>query len=497
MRCLTLANALRERGAAVLFVCREHEGHLCDLLEKAGHTVSRLPAPNGGTQTGDPHDYAAWLGASWREDAEQTRAAIDPSEPKPDWLVVDHYAIDHRWETVLRTSVRRIMVIDDLADRVHDCDLLLDQNLVAQMRSRYADKVSAVCGMLLGPEFALLQPIYAELHDRIRLRKGPIRRILIFFGGADSHNLTGRTLAAFSQLNRPDTEVDVVISASSPYAGVIRQQVAGYSNIRLHSDLPTLAPLMTNADLAIGAGGATSWERLCLGLPSLIVTVAENQHSIADELSRRDLIHWLGHQDAVDQTAIAEGLGELIQQGLDENWSRRCLAVVDGKGIKRVCAALTVTATTPLRVRHAKLEDEALLLAWANDPTTRRNAFSPEPITAETHRNWLRARLSNLESCHLYLVETEESVPVGQVRFDRADETWRVDYALAPQFRGRGLGRPLLETALLKLREDEPGALVLGQVKGNNQSSRQVFESLGFDMRTNIQEEMVEYRRVL
>lgn len=497
MRCLTLANALRGRGGAPSFVCREHGGHLCDLIEEQGFAVRRLPASNAGTETGDLGQYAAWLGAFWREDAEQTCAAIGAAESQPDWLVVDHYAVDHRWENVLRSSVRRIMVIDDLADRRHDCDLLLDQNLVAHMHARYDGKVPATCGMLLGPDYALLQPIYAELHDRIAPKKGPIRRIFIFFGGADSDNLTGRTLSAFLELNPCDTEVDVVISSNSPHAHVIRQQVAGYSHIHLHSDLPTLAPLMMNADLAVGAGGATSWERLCLGLPSVVVTLAENQRCIAEELSRRQLIRWLGHEEAVDQRAITEVLGELIQQGLDESWSRRCLAVVDGNGIKRVCAALTVTATTPLRVRHARLEDEALLLEWANDSTTRRNAFCSQPITAETHRRWLLARLSSMESCHLYLVETEESIPVGQVRFDRANQTWKIDYALAPQFRGRGLGRSLLETALRKLREEEPGALVWGQVKDDNQSSRRVFESLGFDMRSNREEETVEYRRVL
>ena len=209
------------------------------------------------------------------EDAGQTRAAIEASGVKPDWLVVDHYALDQRWESALRKSAGRIMAIDDLADRVHDCDLLLDQNLVAQMHTRYRDKVPAACGLLLGPEYALLQPIYAELHDRIPPREGPIRRIFISFGGADSDNLTGRSLSAFLSLNRPDIEVDVVITTSGPYAETIRRQVAGHGNIHLHSDLPTLALLMTKADLAIGAGGATVGSALRLGLPTLVMTLAK------------------------------------------------------------------------------------------------------------------------------------------------------------------------------------------------------------------------------
>jgi UDP-2,4-diacetamido-2,4,6-trideoxy-beta-L-altropyranose hydrolase len=495
MRCLTLAEALHKHHIMVSFVCREHDGHLCNLIEKRGFPVSRLAAPKTGSQSEETPAHTAWLGASWGEDARQTSAAIASSGKKPDWLVVDHYALDSRWEGTMRTAASRIMVIDDFADRVHDCDLLLDQNLVAQMHTRYVGKVQAGCSLLLGPEYALLPPIYAELHNRISPRKGPVRRIFIFFGGADSDNVTGRTITAFLQLNRSDIEVDVVIAPSSPHAEAIRRQVAGKGNIHLHSDLPALAPLIAQADLAIGAGGATSWERLCLGLPSLVVTLADNQRPIADELNRRDLIRWLGHQDAVDQMTIAQVLGELTQQGLVRGWSRRCLAAVDGNGVKRVCAALTVTATTPLRVRHAKLEDEALLLAWANDPVTRRNGFSPESIQAATHKIWFSDRLRNRDGCRLYIIETSEGISLGQVRFERHNESWEVHYALAPVFRARGLGRPLLEAALLKLRAEKSCTSVFGRVKSDNHSSRKIFESLGFEVQLNAARGVTVYRR--
>ncbi len=491
MRCLTLAEALRAHGAQCHFISREHPGHLLELIRKRGFAVNALPAklspPPTNTQVISEHPkepvHAPWLGCDWQTDAEETRAMVETLHP--DWLMVDHYALDQRWETALRTSVERIMVIDDLADRVHDCDLLLDQNLVAQMSTRYADKVPAACGLLLGPQYALLQPIYAGLHNRIPPREGQIQRIFIFFGGADSDNLTGRSLAAFLSLNRPDIEVDVVIADNCPHAEAISQQVAGHCNIHLYSGLPTLAPLMVNADLAIGAGGATSWERLCLGLPTLVVTLAENQRPIADGLSQRGLIRLLGHQDAVDESTIAQELGKLLQQDLDGDWSLRCLAAVDGKGIDLVCTALTVSATTPLRVRHARLEDEAMLLEWANKPSTRCVTFSSKSISAEIYTNWFRACLRDLESCRLYLVETEESVPVGHVRFDLTDQKWSTDCAIAPHFRGSGLGPRLLEAALLKLRQEESGALVLGQMKDNNQPSCQVFETLAFGAQIN------------
>lgn len=341
MRCLTLANALAKKGAEVSFVCREHDGHLCGLIEEQGFIVHRLPAPDKEFETDATPAHAAWLGATWQEDTDQTCAIIKVLGNKPDWLVVDHYALDSRWEHALRPLVGRIFVIDDIADRTHDCDLLLDQNLFADMQARYAGKVAEDCRLLLGPEYALLQPIYAELHDRIPQREGPVRRILISFGGADRDNLTGRVLAAFLGLNRPDIDVDVVISDSSPYAPGIRDQVAGHANIHLHGNLPTLAPLMARADLAIGAAGTTSWERLCLGLPALVVTLAENQRPIADGLQQSGLVRWRGHKDVVSEQSIRQALAELIEEGIDEEWSLRCRSAVDGKGTTRIGAVLT------------------------------------------------------------------------------------------------------------------------------------------------------------
>ncbi|WP_067072658.1 UDP-2,4-diacetamido-2,4,6-trideoxy-beta-L-altropyranose hydrolase [Methanoculleus horonobensis] len=495
IRCLTLANALAKKGAEVSFIFREHDGHFCDLIEEQGFIIHRLPAADRKFEAPATPAHAAWLGATWQEDADQTGSIIKTLGVKPDWLVVDHYALDSRWERALRPLVGRIFVIDDLADRAHDCDLLLDQNLFADMQTRYATKVPEDCHLLLGPEYALLQPIYAELHGRIPPREGPVKRILLSFGGADRDNLAGRALVAFLSLNRPDIDVDVVISDSSPYAPGIRAQAAGHANVHLHSNLPTLAPLMARADLAIGAAGTTSWERLCLGLPALVVTLAENQRPIADELQRLGLVRWLGHKDEVSEQSIRLALAELFEGSIDEEWSLCCRATVDGTGTKRVSAALTITAETPLLVRHARLSDEGLLLAWANDPETRQNSFSSDPIPVEEHRRWYRSRLRDLDGCHLYIVETKEGIPMGQARFEREEQAWVISYSLAPQFRNRGFGRPLLEAALLKMRSEHPGALVLGRVKSDNLPSRRIFETLGFD--TLSDGEGIAYQRLL
>ena len=483
IRCLTLADALARNGAQVSFICREHEGHLCDLIEKRGYPVHRLPKPIDTANTDSGLSHAAWLGAHWQQDADQTSACIQSLEP--DWLIIDHYGVDYRWERIIRPLVSRIFVIDDLADRDHDCDVLLDQNLFTDMQTRYSGMVPKNCTFLLGPDYALLQPVYADLHDRIPPREGSIQRIFISFGGADSDNLTGRTLTAFLNLKQTDIEIDVVLSENRPHTATIERQITKHPTIHVYGALPTLAPLMGKADIAIGGAGTTTWERLCLGLPAIVITLAENQRPIANGLTEKGLIRYLGHKDEVSVQDIQQALSEQIKYELDGNWSIKCRQIVDGRGVDRVCAVLTATPDMPLHVRHARLSDEELLFTWANDLITRKNSFSPEPIPEETHRKWFHEKLRNIEGCKLYIVETEDCIPLGQVRFERNEEAWKIDYSLAPQFRGRGLARPLLESAMQQLRSLYKGVLVVGEVKGENVRSQRVFESLGFNAQSN------------
>lgn len=484
MRCLTLATALKQKGAQILFVSWEHAGHLCEQIAVRGFSLIRLPVERSGEAAATDADappHAHWLGASWKQDAEETQEAIRKAFGAADWLVVDHYALDARWEAALRPCAKRLMVIDDLADRAHDCDLLLDQNFFRDGDKRYSGKTPSRCGQMLGPRYALLQPEYAELRERIPSREGSVRRILVSFGAADASNLAGMAIEAFLSLDRLDIELDVVANQSSPHAESLRRQTAARPNIHLHGALPSLAPLIARADLAIGACGATTWERLCLGLPSLVITLADNQRQIAAELARQGAIRLLGHVGEVDVVALARVLRELVNEGLPEAWSQACRELVDGRGTRRACSALTLSPDASLRARLARLDDEALLLQWANDLLVRQNAFSTAAIAPATHRAWFRDRLRDLENCRLYVVETEEGFPVGQVRFQRSRDGWETDYALDSCCRGRGVGQNMLETAILKLRSCEAGAVVFASVKAANLASRRIFEGLGFE----------------
>ena len=494
MRCLTLAEGLRSRGAQVAFVSREHDGHLLSLIAERGFAIHALPAPADGWLPADHATHAAWLGAGIDEDAAQTLAALNQADEELEWLIVDHYGIDARWERALRSVARRIMVIDDLADRTHDCDLLLDQNLVADFETRYTGLVPQQCALLLGPTYALLQSAYAALREHALAREGPVRRILVFFGGIDPFGLTEKSVRAFTNLERADIRLDVVIGRDHASAAAIERLAASRPNIVLHSGLPTLAPLMAQADLAIGAGGATSWERLCLRVPTILITVAGNQTATARELHRRELAEWLGSGDQVDQAMLQSALSRRLADHAESS-RRQGGSLVDGRGESRVWAAMMLDADAPLASRPANERDEELLLEWANDPATRRNAFTKARISPEGHKAWLQARLND-GGCRMLILETADKIPVGQVRFDKEDQAWAISYSVAPLLRGRGLGAKILDMALSSLASESLNGSILARVKPANLASRRIFEKLGFAL-VREDAKALEYRRKL
>ena len=451
MRCLTLAEALRAKGAEVWFVSRAHEGHLGGIIEGRGFRLLVLPSSG----TAKIITEADFLAVSWERDVEDTAAALDGAGVHPDWLVVDHYGIDVRWERAMRQHAAAVMVIDDMADREHDCDLLLDQNLIVGMTSRYAGKVPLHCGVMVGPRYALLHPVYADLHPSMPPRSGPVGRILVSFGGADLGNITGRVIGAFLALGRSDIVMDVIVDPRHSHRAAMDVRVRGSGNVRLHSSLPSLAPLMARADLAIGGAGATSWERVCLGLPALVVSLAQNQRPIAEGLQARGLARWLGDQEMVDETLLVAEIGKVIATGLDEAWSLRCLETMDGRGVDQVCAALMVD-TRGLRVRRAKLEDEALVEEWAAMPVA--SGLRPvTPISVAEFRNCLR----DIDDCRLYMVASAAGVDLGLVRFSRQGVRWRVSDIARQPLRSRDFATPMLRAALLRLRAEIEGVIEL------------------------------------
>jgi len=283
MRCLSLAAGLAEEGAHVQFLCRADDGNLIDLIAQHQFIVHSLPT--GGTvksqdEPGLPN-HSDWLGCDWQTDVQHCRDII--SDPV-DWIIVDHYALDHRWETAIRDKCCCIMCIDDLANRVHDCEVLLDQNL-GRTADDYRDFLTKETRMLLGPQYALLRPEFARWRETsLARRQNPeLCHILVTMGGVDRNNLTGRALRALKQCQRDTLErITVVLGPHAPW----RDQVIALAeempvNTTVLSAVDNMAELMTSCDLAIGASGGTTWERCYLGVPSVMSVLADNQKNIA------------------------------------------------------------------------------------------------------------------------------------------------------------------------------------------------------------------------
>ena len=276
MRCLTLAVEAHRRGGEAIFVCRELPGNLCAYLEGMGVTVCRLPfdteipPPAWGQSSAN-----ARLDGTTELDAVMTAEIV--TKYSPDWLVVDHYGLDRAWEGMLRKAVRRVMVIDDLADRPHDCDILLDQNLRREPDKSYRDLVPAGCTLLVGPRYALLRREFAAARKTIGKRDGTVRRILVFFGSSDPSGETLKAIDALVRLDAGRPAVDVVVGMTNPAGELVRDICAALPGFTFHRQVSRISRLMAGADLSLGAGGSATWERCSLGLPCVTLVVADNQ----------------------------------------------------------------------------------------------------------------------------------------------------------------------------------------------------------------------------
>jgi len=343
MRCLAFADELRRQKFSVSFICRKFEGDLIDFIAQKGYKVHRLPYCRFPRQIKEgPDPYKKWLGADWQSDAAQTLDIVN--RIKPDWMIVDHYAIDRNWEKRLKTAVNKVMAIDDLANRRHECDILLDQNLYANMRLRYQKLLPKACKELLGPKFALLRPEFRKARAKSRCRDGKVKKILVFFGGVDLTNETGKVLKVLARLTRADISVDVAIGINNPHKVMIEGLVKKMPNLTCHNKIKNISRLMRSADLFIGTAGITTWERCCLGLPSLVITIARNQVQIIKYLAKKNILFYVGEGHKVKSARIQKDIEYFLARPERlKRYSLNSLKLVDGLGAQRCARTLIQT----------------------------------------------------------------------------------------------------------------------------------------------------------
>ncbi|MCG2578878.1 UDP-2,4-diacetamido-2,4,6-trideoxy-beta-L-altropyranose hydrolase [Dechloromonas sp. XY25] len=479
MRCLALAQALAARGSKCLFICRaDGLGALAERIRQDGHQLATLP--EGTTSPGGGLAHARFLPHGQTADAQ---ACLDvlAQHPGPDWLVVDHYALDARWESAIRPATAKILVIDDLADRDHDCDALLDQNLrPATEANPYLNRTPAHCRHLLGPSHALLRPEFSVARQSRSNQTSTTPRLLVMFGGADREDLTGRAVRLLPPLLAA-MAIDVVVGPLYAHREALAQGLAALPDAALHIAPANVAAVMAKADLALASPGTTSWERCALGLPSITLAVADNQVAMAEELARRGAHLYLGRSDAVSDSDLATALHLLAG---NPHWRQAMAdaasAITDGSGAARVSQFMN---SSRLDVRTATPDDARMLHLWRNDPGVRQHTFDPSPIPWESHKAWFEAALS--DSQRVVLIGQMGGTDVGCVRFDIRpapnDHQARISIYLDPAHLGEGLAAPLLIAADAWLRDARPAiSSTIAEVMADNEASRRAFLRAGY-----------------
>lgn len=451
-RTLALAEALRAAGSETVFVTRDLGIDSAAMIESAGFAVTDLPKPaEPFAYVGDvPH--GGWAEIDAATDAAETVAALD----NPDWIVVDHYAFDAQWH---RSVGARTAVIDDLADRALAADLVIDHNYHPDHAAKYAGRTTA--RILGGPRFALLGPGYAHAprytpHDEVR-------SIGIFMGGVDADNVTTTVLDA---LDGFAGTIEVVTTSGNPHLATLRAR----DGIALSIDLPDLAAFFARHDLQVGAGGGASWERCCIGAPTLALAVAENQQEVIPHLASLGAVATC----PLDCDAIHEAIATLIADPARRaNLSATARTLVDGLGARRVALAMTTDAMT---LRPATLADSATMHAWRNHPATRAVSRDDRDIAWADHATWLDRTLS--DPARTLLIAQVGAIPVGVIRFDRLDHTRaEVSLYLDPALHGLGLGKTML---LRGAGHGASGLDIVAQVLEGNIGSERLFASAGY-----------------
>ena len=481
MRCLALADGVRAEGVECTFLCRAGGlGVMASRITEAGHVLLTLPdSPVGDADVDSPQlAHAGWLPGGQLNDAAACLNVLG-GQPVADWLVVDHYALDERWENPMRVAAARILVIDDLADRQHDCDLLLDQNQVPDMVARYGNRVSENCRFLLGPKYALLRNEFSRSDASApAIERSTSPRLLVMFGGADPQDLTLRTVNALARVGWKGG-VDVVAGPLYADPDTLQKAIAALPDARLHAPARDVAKLMRSAGFAVGSPGVASWERCACALPSLTIAQADNQAPIGEALGISGAHCYLGRAEAVTDADLEAALRFWQNNGLARQaMTAAAHAVCDGLGVRRVVRQLLRPS---LSIRIACQDDAALLFSWRNDERTRRYFFDPSPVDFLSHLNWFRDVLNRTDTKLLVICRSATN-PVGCVRFDFFEHKAKLSIYLNPDLQGQGLGAASIEGALDWLRLNRQDiAAVEADVLRSNFASKNAFSSVGFE----------------
>jgi UDP-2,4-diacetamido-2,4,6-trideoxy-beta-L-altropyranose hydrolase len=330
LRCLTLVNRLKKEFRQIIFISNQLPDHFFQIIEKNNFKICKI---NGYSHIQEEEIEIKLKKQLIQKDIIQTKKIIEKYKNSSNWLIVDHYGIDYVWEKNIHKNIEKIIVIDDLANRKHYCDILIDQNFYKKMEKRYSKLIPKFCKKFLGPKFTILRPEFLKARKNL-VRKNEFKRILISFGGSDPSNETTKALSAIIDLGKK-YKIDVVVGTNNPNKKQIMKLCSKFPFCEFYEQVENISKYMKKADLAVGAGGSTTWERCCLGLPTIVASLSKDQKKITENLSKIGCVINLGSAEKTTKSDYIKALNEINSKKLSEI-SKKCLVLVDGKGVKRI-----------------------------------------------------------------------------------------------------------------------------------------------------------------
>ena len=455
-RCTTLADELSRRGAEVAVCTR---GLLDDdrrEIESRGYPIY-------------------WLGQgidSEIQDAGATIAAIGDV----DVLVVDHYGLGAVWEIAVRMSANAVVVIDDLANRVHDADLIVDSTYPG-IKDRYEKSKSS--SFMLGPRYAFIAPRFRRARNGQRLTSTKLTRLAVSLGQGNSGVLLDLVAGILSQPEFVHLRVDLVLPRSVKGIDRFSNHAKSTPRIRILYAPIDLARLFSRVDVALTGGGVTLLERLCIGVPGVAICLAENQVPSVSALTEAGATLSVPFDQELDPNALSEQLTSLLEEKEQvQQMIEKGKMIVDGFGAGRVAEFLAPTIHPEWNIRQACMDDVGLYFDWVNEPSVRANSINESLVSWEDHDKWF---MSCLNSPRVYMWVAEVwGIPVAQVRLQPLGQEWALDFSVDVAFRGRGWASEVIRQVLSELPESV-AKRVVAEVKPRNQASMVSLTRAGFE----------------
>ena len=462
MRCIRLSKSLKKNNKNIFFIIKQSDyiSEIKSLLSKENLKLILLDNKN--------------KKFSYKSDAESTIKIL--KKKKIQKLIVDNYKIDSKWEKKVKKYIKKLIVIDDLANRNHYCDIIIDQNYVKNYKTRYDKIINKDCIKLLGPKFCINNQIKKKFNFNHKSKKLRVRRIFVFFSAVFIPRVYEMIVTLFSAKPFKHINIDFVIG-NLEKKNFLKLKKSVNKNINLMITNKNIENLMSRADLAIGSGGTNTWERISIGLPSIVFCIANNQKKICEFLSKKKIINYLGLFNTGSRLKLKKEIIKTqnnyknIRINSEENKH-----LIDGFGLERINFFINKPLKEKIKLKKISFEDIDLMFNWVNDALVRKNSFMKKKIKYSDHKKWFEKKIFSNKSLILKLLLN--NIPIGQIRYDKKSNFYEIDYSIDEAFRNYGFGRIIIKKSIKKFFKKK--TIIRADVKQVNKQSIKIFKSLKF-----------------